>query len=99
MEADTTRALGEGQELLTIDKLFPTLEFFFTREGTSLVSQEAAACLELPSGNGGQALRSTCPGHLGLLRERRAVTLGTLSGLPHRRVCHKHSRRSPMSSP
>lgn len=42
MESDTTSALGgEGQELLTINKLFPTWGFFFTLEGSSLVSQEA----------------------------------------------------------
>lgn len=40
---------GEGQELLTCNKPFPTLRFFFTREGNSFVSQEAA-CLDLPVG-------------------------------------------------
>ena len=82
MESDTTRALGgEKQELLTTDKLFPTLRFFFTREGSSLVSQEVA-CLDLPSEHGVQAWCSTWPGHLGLSRyERRAVTPGTLSRL------------------
>lgn len=81
MESDTTSALGgEGQKLLTINKLFPTLGFFFTTEGISLFHKKQATCLNLPSGNGGQALYSTCPGHLGLLNVR-TVTLGTLSRL------------------
>lgn len=70
-----------GQELLTQNKPFPTLRFFFTHKGNSLVSQEAA-CLDLPGGNGIQAWYATCPGHLGLWRfEGRKAIPGTLSGL------------------
>lgn len=76
MESDTTRALGgQKQELLTTDKLFPTLRFFFTSEGSSLVSQEVA-CLDLPSKHGVQALCSTWPGHLGLLRYEKSSHSG-----------------------
>lgn len=61
---------GEGQELLTINKLFPILGFFFTLEGSSLVSQEAGGWLGPPQWECSQALCSPYSGHLSLLSVR-----------------------------
>lgn len=82
MESDITRTMGgEGQELLTINKLFPTLEFFFTREGTSLVSQEAGGFPVTPQWEWWPGIVFYLSWSAGPAEfERRAVTLGTLSG-------------------